>query len=127
MKKNKITPEDILRDHSPPIVEMVYELRAIVRETLPEATEKAYPGWHAIGYRHTEAGYICSIFPYEDGIKVYFEYGKFLPDPDKLLEGETKQTRYYALGVGDKIKSKSFKNLLLASVRFDKREIILAK
>ena len=127
MKKSSITPEDILRDHSPPVVELVAELRKIVRKTLPEVAEKAYPGWQAIGYRHPDAGYLCGIFPYEDSIKVYFEYGKYLPDPDSLLEGDTKQTKYYALEVGDKIKKKSFENLLLASVKFDKREIILAR
>ena len=44
MKKINITPEEILRDHSPPVVELVNELRSLVRSTLPEATEKAYPG-----------------------------------------------------------------------------------
>ena len=90
-------------------------------------TEKAYPGWHAIGYRHPEVGYICGIFPYEDEVKIYFEYEMYLPDPDNILEGESKQTKYYALGVADEIKTESFVNLLLASVIFDKREIILAK
>ena len=127
MKKTNITPEDILRDHSPSVVKLVSELRRIARITLPEVTEKAYPGWHAIGYRHPEAGYICGIFPFEEEVKVYFENGKFLPDPDNLLEGNTKQTRYYALSVGDKIRAIPFKNLLLASTKFDKREIILAK
>ncbi|MCH7886448.1 MAG: hypothetical protein IIA58_00610 [Candidatus Marinimicrobia bacterium] len=51
----------------------------------------------------------------------------YLPDPDSILEGDTKQTKYYALRVGDVIKTKSFVNLLLASVIFDKREIILAR
>ncbi len=51
----------------------------------------------------------------------------YLPDPDSILEGDTKQTKFYALLPDDKIKRKSFENLLLASVVFDKREIILAK
>lgn len=44
MKKNNITPEDILRDHSPPVVELVNELRAFVRETLPELTDTPLNG-----------------------------------------------------------------------------------
>lgn len=127
MKKINITPEEILRDHSPPVVELVNELRRLVRSTLPEAIEKAYPGWHAIGYRYPDAGYICGIFPYELEVKVYFEYGTYLPDPDSILEGDTKQTKYYALRLGDKIKTNSFINLLSASIKFDKRVIILAK
>lgn len=89
-----MTPDQILGDHLPPIVALAQRLREVVRQAAPEAWEAAYLEWHAIGYRHPDAGYFCGIFPYTDHLKLYFEYGKFLPDPDRLLQGDGRQTRY---------------------------------
>ena len=56
--------------------------------------ERAYPVWRGIGYRHPQCGYFCGIFPQKTGVRLYFEYGVYLADPDRLLEGRGKQTRY---------------------------------
>ncbi|MSQ06222.1 MAG: DUF1801 domain-containing protein [Dehalococcoidia bacterium] len=92
-----MTPEQILADHIPPIVALAQRLRQLMLQAAPEAREAAYPGWHAIGYRHPQAGYFCGIFPYADHLKLYFEYGKFLPDPEHRLQGDGRQTRYLVI------------------------------
>ena len=107
-----------MEGHSPPIIMLVNQLRTIIKDMVPELKEVAYPGWHAIGYRHPEAGYLCGIFPFEDHIKVYFEYGKFLFDPDKVLTGDGKQVRYIRVEKSGDIKSKSIANLLMESIDF---------
>ena len=56
--------------------------------------EVAYPGWQAIGYRDPRAGYVCGIFLFDDHVRLIFERGNLLPDPDGVLEGKTKQTRH---------------------------------
>ena len=56
--------------------------------TTPEAVEKAYPSWHGIGYRLPESGYFCGICPLADSVKLGFEFGVLLPDPQGLLEGQ---------------------------------------
>ena len=85
------TPEDILANHAAVVRELAESLRMLVRQAIPEATEKAYPVWRGIGYRHPKAGYFCAIFPLEDMVKLGFEYGALLPDPDRLLRpGPTK-------------------------------------
>ena len=51
-------------------------------------------GWKAIGFRHAQAGHICALFPTESEVKLVFEYGAQLDDPDHLLQGTTRQTRF---------------------------------
>jgi len=110
------TPEDILRIHTPEVRAIVEHLRTLVKETVPEAEERVYPGWHAFGYRHPEAGYFCGIFPYDDMVKLYFEHGASLPDPDGLLEGDGKRTRYVVARTEESLRLSDVKDLLRAAV-----------
>jgi hypothetical protein len=80
-----VTPEDILAVHEEPIVTLAQKLRALVRAELPDAEERAYPGWKAIGYVDADAGYVCGIFPFSDRVALGFERGVLLPDPEGLL------------------------------------------
>ena len=93
-RTSNITAEDILRDHSPEVRQIVGVLQKLITDTLDGLTEKAYPGWHAIGFRHPRAGYICGIFPYETTVRLIFEKGVLLSDPHGVLEGDTKQIRF---------------------------------
>ncbi len=118
MTESKLTAEQILEGHPPPIVELCNTLRDLIKKSLPGVTEKAYPGWHAIGYRHSEAGYLCGIFPFEDYVKLYFEHGKFLFDPENILTGDGSQTRYIYIGEFDEVPANAITNLLMESVDF---------
>ncbi len=90
-----ITPELILARHSVAIRRLAKRLRKLIRAAVPEATEAAYPGWHAIGYRHPACSYFCGIFPCDDCVKLVFEFGVLLHDPFGVLEGEGKQVRHF--------------------------------
>jgi hypothetical protein len=117
-KAQTLSPEDILASQPPPVASLANRLRTIVRAAVPEAVEAAYPGWRAIGYRHPKSGYFCGIFPLGDHVKLYFEYGAFLPDPTGLLKGATKQTRYVVVRSAKDIKAAPLKDLLEAAVAF---------
>lgn len=81
----EITPEHILIGYSSRVQALTARLRRLVTDAVPEATERAYPVWHGIGFRHPRSGYFCGIFPQKDGVRLYFEYGALLADPDGLL------------------------------------------
>ena len=49
-------PDDILNDHSPEVRATAEALRRLIHDTIAGMTERAYPGWHAIGFRHPKAG-----------------------------------------------------------------------
>jgi len=87
--------EEILESHTGEVVAAAEALRRLVRDCLPADTrEVAYPGWHGIGYRHAKAGYVCGIFPQDDRVRLAFERGVELNDPEGVLAGDGTQVRY---------------------------------
>lgn len=99
-KPSNITPEDILKAHPPQVQATAQKLRHVIKDAIPEVTEKAYWGGHGIGYRHPKAGYFGCIFPSDEKVTFAFEYGASLPDPENLLvkpPTSSKQVRYIHL------------------------------
>lgn len=47
-----VTPEDIIDEHLPHIQKLTQELRKLITQTIPEASEKAYSIWHGIVFRY---------------------------------------------------------------------------
>lgn len=106
-------PDDILADHDPEVVAIANRVRRLISEALPEETDEvAYHGWHAIGYRHPEAGYVCGVFPHADGVKIGFEQGFRLSDPEGALSGDGVQVRYLELARGEEILAGTLEGLL---------------
>ena len=114
--KTSASPEVILAGHAPEVRRLAERLRTLIRETVPDAFETAYPGWHGIGYRHPESGYFCAIFPQPAGVRLAFEWGVLLPDPHGLLGGTGKQVRYVEINQDEDLRETAIRDLLLAAV-----------
>lgn len=110
------TPDDILREHKPAVQAAAQALRALVHDTVPEMTEKAYPGWHGIGFRHPRAGYVCGLFPRNDSVRLLFERGRLLADPDGVFTGGGKQTRFIEVTDTAAIPANAIRRLLLEAI-----------
>jgi hypothetical protein len=110
------TPEEILDEQTGPIRDLAGSLRELIRTTVPEAEEQAYSGWHGIGYRHPEVGYFAGIFPERDRVKLGFEHGVELPDPQGLLRGEGKRFRYVILSEAKAVPRAAIRALLQAAI-----------
>ncbi|MCC6612749.1 MAG: DUF1801 domain-containing protein [Anaerolineae bacterium] len=96
----QVTPEEILAGHNVVVRDIAERLRRLILEAAPEMIEKGYSGWHGIGYTHPRAGYVCAIFVHDTGVKLGFEHGASLHDPDgRLRQGASKgkQVRYLEL------------------------------
>jgi hypothetical protein len=111
-----LTPEHILTGHSPEVRELCEALRSLVRVEVPDAIEVAYPSWHGIGYHHPSCGYFCAIFPMNDYVKLGFEFGVLLPDPDGLLTGDGKQVRYAIIQQQADIRVEAIRKLIQAAL-----------
>ena len=96
--------------------ELVQRLRELVVATVPDAVEVSYPVWKGLGYHHPEGGYFCGIFPQKDMVKLGFEFGVLLDDPDGVLEDTGKQVRYVVIKEGQAIPEGAIKGLLEAAV-----------
>jgi len=92
---------DLLEDHTPAVVDLVMDLRRIVRQAMPEAVERVYPGWDGVGFHHPEAGYVCALFPDADRVRVGFEHGHLLPDPHGVFDQGGRQVRYVTVRAVD--------------------------
>jgi hypothetical protein len=80
---------------------LIAATRRSLRRRLPTAHEVVYEytGFVVISYSPDGRGYegIVALRASADGVKLYFNRGKGLPDPEKLLRGAGKQTRWISL------------------------------
>ena len=76
---------------------LIGAMRRWLRKRLPTAHEVAYEyrDFFVISYSPNERGYegVLAIRASANGVKLYFNRGKELPDPAKLLQGSGTQTR----------------------------------
>jgi hypothetical protein len=83
-----------LAEHHPEVLDLALWVRQLVLEAEPDLTERVYRGWDGIGFRHPDGGYVCAIYPRDDEVRLLFEHGARLDDPDRILVGEGTQTRF---------------------------------
>jgi hypothetical protein len=79
---------------------LISAMRRWLQKRLPTAHEVVYEyrDWFVISYSPNERGYegVLAIRASANGVKLYFNRGKDLPDPEKLLQGSS-QTRWIHL------------------------------
>jgi hypothetical protein len=115
-QRSEVHAEDILAGHTVQVRAMAERLRALIRETLPDATETAYATWRGIGYRDPECGDFAGIFPQRDHVRLTFEHGAGLDDPDALLEGDGKDVRSVLVRSAKDLRPRALQRLLLSAV-----------
>ena len=80
---------------------LVSTARKWLRKRLPTAFEVVYEyrDCFVISYSPNEHGYegVFALRASESGVVLYFNFGKDLPDPGKVLQGSGKQTRSISL------------------------------
>ena len=111
------TPGEILHPFPPSVRRLANELRKLIRRTLPSVEERAYSGWHGIGYHDRHAGYLAGIFPQPDCVKLYFEHGNVLPDPHHVLTGTGSQVRHVSCWPDVPVPERAIRELLAAAIR----------
>ena len=82
---------------APEQVRLVAAMRRSLRRRLPTAHEVVYEyrDWFVISFSPSERGYegVFAIRGSADGVRLYLNEGKDLPDPEKLLKGSSR-TRF---------------------------------
>jgi hypothetical protein len=80
-----------------PIQQIVTALRRLIRKSVPGVVETVNPQRRRIRYRVTDGGrthYFCHLAPFDDHVRLGFEFGALLADPGGLLTGKAKRTRH---------------------------------
>ena len=89
----------VIAKFAPAYLRHIGAMRRCLRKRLPTACEIVYEyrnlGAVVISFSPNEHGYegVLAIRASADGVKLYFNSGKELPDPEGLLQGSGKQTR----------------------------------
>lgn len=76
--------EQLLAEYDEKVARMARALRAVVGTAAPDAEETVQVGWSTIGYRIEH--HFMVIAPKADHVRLRFEAGAELPDPDGILE-----------------------------------------
>ena len=83
---------------APSHLRLIGAMRRWLRKRLPTAHEVVYEyrDWFVISYSPNDHGYegVLAIRGSANGVSLYFNRGKGLPDPEKLLQGSGGQTRW---------------------------------
>jgi hypothetical protein len=81
----------LIAKFAPAHQQLIGATRRWLRKRLPTAHEVVYEynGFFVISYSPSERGYegVFAIRGSADGVRLYFNQGKGLPDPEKLLQG----------------------------------------
>ena len=115
-QRQEVTPEEILAGYSVEVRAIASRLRRIIKQTVPGASEVTSRDWHGLGYRHPHHGYVCGIFLQADSVKLGFEHGINLYDPDYLFEPGGGQVKYIKLADRKQIREGPLKKLLTAAM-----------
>lgn len=91
----------IIAKFAPDSLRLINAARKALRKRLPTAHELVYEyrSWLVSSFSPSEKGYegVLAIRADADGVKLYFNRGKELPDPEKLLRGSASMVRYIDL------------------------------
>jgi DNA transformation protein len=113
-KARTVAPAQILEGYSSEVRELAERLRRIVLEEAPDAEEAGYVGWRLIGYRSPH--YFCFVAPQADHVRLGFEHGVRLGDPDGLLEPMGKQVRFVRCTPGRALPVRGIRALIRAAL-----------
>ena len=99
---------------------LIRAVRAAIRKRLPTANELVYDYRTSIviGYSPSDLGIqsILAIAARVDRVELYFNQGKLLPDPTKLLKGSAKQVRFIAVEAARQLAHPDVEALIAAAV-----------
>jgi hypothetical protein len=100
---------------------MLASLRKIIHDADPEVIEEwkwmGSPCWY-------HDGLICVANAHKEKVKVTFDQGARLYDPDKIFNAGLEGNRWRAIDLyeGDKLNERAFKNLVRAAVVHNRAE-----
>jgi len=112
--------EGFISKFSPPDQRLIRAVRSALRKRLPTAHELVYDNYNffVIGYSPTErpSDAIVSLAARAGGVGVCFIHGAALPDPEGLLLGSGKQTRFLRVPAAGLLARPAVERLFAAAI-----------
>ena len=114
--------ESFLERKPEALQDIVFELRNLIAEIAPHATERIL--WGGLSYLDANRGGavkggICQIEIHADHVRLSFIHGAFLPDPQGLLQGKRIAKRYVRLETYESVPWEALEELIHTAAKFD--------
>ena len=124
---NKAT--EFLSQYNEKVFGHAVKLRELLFANLPGVTEQVVIAAKMIAYCYGQkyAELVCIIIPSKKGLKLGFNRGVDLPDPDKLLKGTGKISRYVEIKSEAQIASAPLKQLLESALEVYRKRMAIIK
>lgn len=107
---------DLIARYTPDIADTVTACRRKLFARVPRGFELVYDNYNAlaIGYAHAAkaSASLVSIAAYPRWVTLFFLYGRDLPDPEGLLQGQGARVRSMRLGSADDLDRPAIQRLL---------------
>lgn len=122
---NRLHESEIMQEYpeaSPLILDLLLDVRRAILNLVPDCHEEVK--WRSISYQKLKPGGairggICQLTPKDDHIEMAFVHGKFLPDPERLLEGSQKYKRSVRIYDAEDVRCSPIRDLVQTSFEFD--------
>jgi len=107
-----------LSQYNEQVVDNALKLRELLFANLPDVIEQIDNPAKMIAYCYGQkySEIICTMIPSKKGLKLGFYKGGDLNDPDNLLEGTGKISRYVNIKSVDQINSSPLRNLIVEAL-----------
>jgi len=102
--------QELLAACSPAVRRLVQASRRRVLAVVPGATERLRAGWGILGYDAPR--YFAFVAPQADHVRIGFERGVLLDDPEGLLEGTGTQVRHVRIRRASDLRRPGLERLL---------------
>ena len=109
--------EPLLARQPPHVRELTQQLRALIREVMPKATEGVHMGWEIVHYSAGKSmrDLIVALAARSTYVNIQFGAGADLPDPAHRLEGTGKKMRHVKIRSADDVRAPEVRALLTAA------------
>src|SRR5688500_2253473 len=116
---------DFLSQYDEQVLNNALKLREVLFDNLPGIIEQLDISAKMIAYCYGQkyAELICTIIPSKKALKLGFNRGADLPDPENLLKGTGKISRYIEIKSGAQIKSTALQKLLVSALNAYKQRM----
>lgn len=121
--------QEFLSNYDESVNTLALKLRDRLLSNLPNIIEQVDVSSKMIAYCYGQKyiDLICVIIPSKKGLKLGFNRGVELPDPNKILEGNAKISRYVQINSEEQIYSIDILNLLNEALKIYELKLNLKK
>lgn len=114
--KKSYTLADVHRHCGADLIEPLEETRQVIFETIPNIEERVYDKGRGIGYHVPGVGVRFGIFFAKHSVALVLPYADLLPEPEGLVDGRHKKSRWVNIRPGQPLKREALSRLLLAAL-----------